>query len=200
LTYQHHDFGFAFLGKLRWLFPSPVQTNWRIHVRDPRSGQRGIYFVTNAISHLVPALGARLLTEGMPMHLLEQADVKRSHDGELTVVLEPGAGSAPDAVLSLRTQRGAPSWAPAWQACWPDFQAFLAYCVPQDRALSTQPLRRRTARQEIQLGIPLDVCEPLEGTVSSRAAQALVGEAVPVCFRVPAVRFAFNGELYDGWD
>jgi hypothetical protein len=200
LTYQHHDFGFAFLGKLRWLFPSPVQSNWRIHVCDPRSGQLGVYFVTNAVSHLLQALGARLLTEGMPMHLFARAQLTRASDGELGVVLEPGTGSAPDASLSLRPRQGSASWDGPWLACWPNFQEFLAYCVPQDRALASQPLRRRTARQEIQLGIPLSACQPLEGRVTSRAAQALVGAAEPLCFRVPSVNFAFDGELYDAWD
>jgi hypothetical protein len=198
LTYQHHDFGFAFLGKLRRLFPSPVQSNWRVHVRDPESARRGIYFVTNAISHLLPALGARLLTEGMPMHLLKRAEVTRSADGELFVLLDPGAGSGPDVTLSLWP--GAPSWVGAWAECWPNFSAFLGYCVPQDRALAAQPLRRRTARQEIDLGIPLAVCEPLVGEVSSLRARALVGDAEPVCFRVPKLSFAFNGEAYDAWD
>ncbi|HXK18617.1 MAG TPA: DUF2071 domain-containing protein [Polyangiaceae bacterium] len=200
LTYQHHDFGFAFLGKLRRVFPSPVQSNWRIHVRDPHSGRQGVYFVTNAISHLLPALGARLLTEGMPMHVLEHAEVTRSSQGELRVVLEPGTGSAPDAALTLRPQPGAPPWDGAWRACWPNFREFLAYCVPQDRALATQPLRRRTSRQEIQLGIPLSDCAPLEGSVSSRAARALIGDASPLCFGVPALNFAFDGELFDAWD
>lgn len=199
LTYQHHDFGFAFLGRLRSMFPSPVQSNWRIHVLDPRTSVRGISFVTNAVTHVVPALGARLLTEGMPMHLLAQAEVTRSADGALEVVLEPGAGSAPDARLSLQPA-GAPTWTGAWAECWPDFRAFLAYCVPQDRALATQELRRRTVRQEIDLGIPLDACEPLTGRVTSSAARAWVGEATPLCFRVPALNFAFNGELYDAWE
>ena len=200
LTYQHHDFGFAFLGKLRRLFPSPVQSNWRIHVLDPRTGHRGIYFVTNAVSHVLPALGARLLTEGMPMHLLEQAELTRAEDGQLRVVLTPGQGSAPDAQLALRAASGVPDWSGVWAAAWPNFRAFLGYCVPQDRALSTQPLRRRTARQEIDLGIALDACQPLEGRVTSQAARALIGDASPLCFRVPALAFAFDGELYDAWD
>jgi len=200
LTYQHHDFGFAFLGKARRLFPSPVQSNWRIHVRDPRSGRQGVYFVTNAISHLLPALGARLLTEGMPMHLLHRAELTQAQDGELRVVLDPGSGSAPDARLSLRPQAAPPTWDGAWRVCWPNVQEFLAYCVPQDRALATQPLRRRTSRQEIQLGIPLSACQPLEGSVSSRAAEALIGRAQAICFRVAAVPFAFDGESFDPWD
>jgi hypothetical protein len=200
LTYQHGHFGFAFLGRLRRLFPSPVQSNWRIHVRDPRTGRLGIHFVTNAVSHLLPALGARLLTTGMPMHLLKRAEVTRTRDGALRVVLEPGTGSAPDAALALRPSRGVPTLTGAWRVCWPDFQSFLGYCVPQDRALATQPLRRRTCRQEIELGIPLSACEPLEGEVVSRAARRLVGDASPLCFRVPAVEFSFRGELYDDWD
>jgi len=199
LTYQHHDFGFAVLGKLRNLFPSPVQSNWRIHVLDPRTGVQGISFVTNAVTHIVPALGARLLTEGMPMHVLARGQVTRSAEGACELVLEPGSGSAPDARLSLRPA-DAPAWAAAWAECWPDFRSFLAYCVPQDRAMASQELRRRTVRQEIDLGIPLSACEPLSGHVASNAARAWVGDATPLCFRVAALSFAFNGERYDAWD
>jgi len=108
LTYQHGHFGFAFLGPLRRLLPSPVQTNWRVHVRDPRTGHEGITFVTNAISSAAPALGARLLTEGMPMHVLERAEVTRADDGAITVSLQPGAGSAPDGGGSSLNDFGLP--------------------------------------------------------------------------------------------
>jgi hypothetical protein len=27
----------------------------------------------------------------------------------------------------------------------------------------------------------------------------LVGDAIPLCFRVPALSFRFEGELYDAW-
>ncbi|HVY32676.1 MAG TPA: hypothetical protein VHB79_39340 [Polyangiaceae bacterium] len=81
--------------------------------------------------------------------------------------------------------------------CWPNYREFLAYSVPQDRALSPVPARRLTSRQEIELGIPLDGCEPLTGSVVSRAARAIAGDAVPLCFRVPAVGFRFEGEHLD---
>jgi hypothetical protein len=41
LTYRHGHFGFTFLGPLRRLLPALVQTNWRVHVRDPRTGREG---------------------------------------------------------------------------------------------------------------------------------------------------------------
>lgn len=196
LTYRHGNFGFGALGPLRRLLPSPVQTNWRIHVVDPRTQRRGIYFVTNAVTSTPIALGARMTTEAMPMHVLAHADVARDPDGTMRVSLVPGKGSGPDCELTLRPSE-APAMEGAWRECWDDYRAFLAYCVPQDRAMSSQPLRRRVSRQEIDLGIPLDACEPMAGEVSSRAARAIAGEAAPLCFRVPSVRFSFAVEAHD---
>ncbi|MDB5212835.1 MAG: hypothetical protein JWO86_762 [Myxococcaceae bacterium] len=196
LTFRHGNFGFGFLGRLRKLLPSPIQTNWRIHVRDPKNGHEGIYFLTNSITNTGQALAARLLTEGMPMHVLRRGAITRAADGAMHVELDPGDGSAPDAVMNLRPAK-TPELTGAWRECWDDYRAFLAYCVPQDRALSSQPLRRRVSRQEIDLGIPIDVCEPLEGTVVSRAASAIADGAEPLCFRVPAVSFRFELEAHD---
>jgi hypothetical protein len=195
LTYQHGHFGFALMGPLRRLMPSPVQTNWRIHVRDPRTGREGITFLTNAITHAGLALAARLTTEGMPMHVLRRAEIT-AEDGGVRVSLDPGDGSAPDAEIALRPCE-APALTGAWAECWKDFRAFLAYCVPQDRAMSSQPLRNRISRQEIDLGIPVEACVPMAGSVASRMARALVGDAEPICFRVPSVRFTFAIEAHD---
>lgn len=196
LTFQHGHFGLGFLGPLRKLLPSPVQTNWRIHCRDPNTGHEGIFFLTNAITAAPQALAARLLTEGMPMHVLQRGAITRTDGGEMRVELDPGDGSAPDALLKLRPAE-VPTLTGAWRECWEDWRAFLAYCVPQDRAMSSQPLRSRVSRQEIHLGIPLEACEPLEGSVVSRAAQAIAGGQAPLCFRVAKVHFCFSAELHD---
>ncbi len=196
LTYQHGHFGFALLGPLRRLMPSPVQTNWRIHIEIPETKVRGIYFLTNAVTHVVPALCARLLTEGMPMHVLAKGNITRREDGAISVALEPGAGSAPDATLDLRPG-AAPELTGEWKECFPDWNAFLAYCVPQDRAISSQPLRGRLSRQEIDLGIPVSACVPLDGSVISRRAKEIAGDAAPLCFYVPSVNFLFEKELHE---
>ena len=150
LTYHHGHFGFRALGPVRRLFPSPIQTNWRVHVVDPRTGVRGIRFVTNAIDYAVPALGARLFSEGMPMHVLRSASVVREADGAVRVALDPGEGSAPDLTATLHVvpggqegYRSADRWTAPWSACFSDLRAFLDYCVPQDRAMDAQPWRRR---------------------------------------------------------
>lgn len=195
LTYRHGHFGFALAGPFRRLMPSPVQTNWRIHVVDPNTGYRGIYFVTNAIANTLQALAARMTAEGMPMHVLRRGEIEKAGD-QLTVTLEPGDGSGPDASLAL-AHGDAPEWTGAWAECWPTWRDFLAYCVPQDRAMSSQPLRGRVSRQEIDLGIPIDACVPLVGEVRSRAAEAIAGDAKPLCFHVPSVTFRFSVEAHD---
>ena len=196
LSYNHGHFGPALLGPLRRLLPSPVQTNWRIHVRDPRTGVQGIYFVTNAINSTLHSLPARMLSEGMPMHVLRRAASRPTGDGGWQMDLDPGPGTAPAAHAVLRPTAAPPADGP-WRACFPSYLAMLAYCVPQDRAMSSQPWYARITRQEIHLGIPLAACEPLAGTVVSQAAQAFVGDATPFCFRVAQVAFRFDREEHD---
>jgi len=196
LTYQHGHFGFRILGPLRRFMPSPVQTNWRIHVENPNTGHKGIYFLTNAITNLFQALGARLLAEGMPMHVLRDGEVRQDEQGTLHVFLDPGDGSAPDAKATLAPNADL-EWRGVWKECFANYREFLAYCVPQDRALSTQPWAHEVTRHEIELGIPLEDCKPLSGQVQSRAAAAMIGDAQPLCFHVPQVAFRFEQEAID---
>ncbi len=194
LTYRHGHFGFRMLGPLRKWSPSAVQTNWRIHVRDPKTKLEGIFFVTNAIDSLAQALGARLFSEGMPMHVLASTTLRR--DGEqLDLNLEPGLGTAPDARLKLQrsTERVLP---PEWAEIFGSWDGMLGYVVPQNRALSSQPYRSRITHQEIQLPIALADCAMLTGTVTSNAAQTYIGDAQPVCFHVPRVAFLFESEVH----
>jgi hypothetical protein len=193
LTYRHGHFGPQFFGPLRRLLSSPIQSNWRIHVRDPRTGTIGVYFVSTAITALPNALAARHLSEGVPMHVPHAAELTRGSDGVFRLRIDPGGGSSPDVAAELRSA-SIPDWVAPWSECFEDFRDFLGYCVPQDRALSSQPWRGRITRQEIRLQIPLDACEPLEGRVVSEAARSLIGDAAPLCFRVAKVTFRYDGE------
>ncbi len=196
LTYRHGHFGPRCLGPLRRLLPSPIHTNWRIYVVDPQAGQRGVYFVTNAIASTPHALAARLFSEGMPMHPLAHAAVRVAEDRSCRVLLEPGTGSAPDLESELHPSEPILPGAP-WTDCFEDYRAFLSYCVPQNCALSSQPWYARITRQEITLAIPLDSCEPMAGISHSHVASAYVGDAVPLCFRVGRVAFCFEREVCD---
>ena len=198
LTYRHGHFGPRIAGPLRRLFPSPIQSNWRLYVSDPRTGQRGIYFLTNAVTGLPQSLGARFFSEGMPMHVPRSAEVRQTADGAWAVTLDPGDGSAPDLVANLQPCANQPDAGP-WASAFANYAEMLAYAVPQDRALTVQPWHAWVTRQEIRLDIPLDDCQPLAGAVSSRALQALVGDAEPFSFIVPGVFFRFDAERHDRW-
>jgi hypothetical protein len=195
LTYRHGHFGPALLGRLRRLLASPVQTNWRVYVRDPHTGHAGVHFVTNATDHWAYALGARLLTEAMPMHLLRRAAVGTTRDSTVVLRLDPGDGSAPDAE-AVFTLTPRPSDGP-WDSAFATYQDMLTYVVHQDRALSVQPWRRGTTRQEIRLDVTTSDCAALTGQVSSRAARTLVGDAEPFSFLIREVTFRFDGEEHD---
>jgi hypothetical protein len=196
LTYRHGHFGPRCFGPVRHLMPSPLQTNWRIYVRDPRTSREGVYFLTTATDNVLVALGARLLAEAMPMHLLRRTDVRPGPDDTYHLWLDAGSGTAPIAEALLQRAEGTPSDGP-WRVSFASYRDLLAYCVPQDRALSVQPWYRRVTRQEIELGIPLEACEPLAGAVHSPTARALVGGAEPISFRVSRVRFRLNRELHE---
>ena len=187
LSYRHGNFGPALLGGLRRLLPSPVQTNWRIHVRHPGLGLRGVHFLGTAITATPQALLARWLVTGVPMHVLAGAELSVRDDLH-QLRLDPGHGSAPDARLRLRL--APPPTDGPWRAGFPTWPELLAYVVPQDRVLVTEG--GRLCRLEIDLGIPLDACQPLEGEVVSDAAHAIAGDAVPFAFAVPAVPFLFR--------
>ena len=191
LTYRHGHFGPQLFGPLRRLWRSPVQSNWRLYVHDPVSGTDGIYFLTTAITAVPYALAARLLSEGVPMHVPARATVE-PNGGGYDIALDPGNGTAPDAHLSLRP--AAADLPTSWQTVFATPEAALAYCVPQDRALNVQPWYGRVTRQEIRLDIPLADCRWLTGEVRSDAARAIVGNAEPVCFAVDRVQFFYDGE------
>src|SRR3954447_21670079 len=185
-------------GPLRRLLPSPIQSNWRIHVTDPQTGHRGIYFLSTVITSTPHALAGRLLSEGVPMHVPARGGLTRDERGTFHLVLEPGPrGSAPDVRATLRPAGAAGPLPGPWNGCFRDWMDFLDYCVPQDRAMSSQPWYRRVTRQEIALGIPLESCRPLAGEVQSAAARAIAGDGEPLCFHVARVSFRFEREFYD---
>ncbi len=131
------------------------------------------------------------------MHFLPRAELSAS-GGRFMLRLDPDQGSAPDAELEL-SLCARPESGP-WSAAFGSWEEMLAFVVPQDRAMSTQQWEGQVTRQEIQLGIPLAACEPIAGQVKSRAAETIVGDAQPFCFRVPAVSFRFESEQRDPLD
>ena len=193
LTMRHGHFGPAFLGPLRRLLISPLQSNWRIYVRDPVTSKSGVYFVITTTDSIPLAVGARFLAEGMPMHLLASAELSDSASGQLTLRLNPGIGSAPDTEAVLMRSMERPTQG-IWSSCFASYEEMLAYTVPQDCAFSIQLWADQITNQEIELGIPLDSCEALVGQVHSKAVREFIGDAEAFAFHVPKVEFNFLRE------
>jgi hypothetical protein len=197
LTYRHGRIGPRFLHRIPVTpLPSPIQSNWRIHVTDPRTGLAGIHFVVNAASGTIVPLGARLMLQSMPMHGLAESELSRTSDGCFRLNLSPVNGRGPDieATLCPTNDRTLPA---PWNLCFGDYHAFLEYCVPQNRAMASQPWHRRVSRQEIRLDIPLEDCCPLSGKVHSRMAEEIAGNSATVSFHVPRVTFRFDSQEFD---
>lgn len=196
LTFQHGHFGPRCFGFLRRLWPSPIQSNWRIYVFDSITGKRGIQFLTIATTGTPYALAARLLAENIPMHVPAQAKFVRHADGTFRLQIDPGTGTAPDVDAQFQLTSNL-DWPETWRQCFDDWQTFLAYCVPQDRAMSSQPWLNLVTRQEINLNIPVESCRPMIGQIQSAAAQAVAGDSLPVCFHVERVFFRLLKECCD---
>ena len=72
LIYRHGHFGPVFLGPLRRLFPSPLQSNWRLYVtrvegEDPTHSM--VLFLRNFFSSALYAIGTRLGSDALPSEL-----------------------------------------------------------------------------------------------------------------------------------
>ncbi len=203
LSYRHGRFGPRVLGggaSCRG-FPSPVQSNWRLYVRHTVTGEPGIFFVSTTFSKLFPAILARILSRGVPMHVPAKSRVEATYGNSapdtasVQVEVLPGIGSAPDLQASLHSTASPPILPQGdWSACFASYDELLRYSVPQGRALSVQSWDKRVTAQEIDLPAPPSICIPLEGSTHSAYSKALCGDLQSVCFLLPEVQFTMTGE------
>ncbi len=198
LIYQHGAFGMDFLGPLRRkLMPSPLQSNWRIYVHEPQTGTEGVFFFSNAISSTLTALIARVLSRGVAMHVPAEMSLSASQLDNIRIRENVGRSNAPslNADLHLAAQAAPSGWSTGpWSQCFATYDGFLAYCIPQNSALSIQSWDQRTTSQNFCLEGAVAASQPLEGAVDSPTLQALGCEGDPICFLIPRVDFLLNGE------
>ena len=67
LTYKHGNFRPFFIEKLKFLFPSAYQSNWRFYVKSFKksSTQNSIFFVKNILSSLFLTISSRIISDSM---------------------------------------------------------------------------------------------------------------------------------------
>ncbi len=191
LTYRHRHFGPVFLGPLRQLCPSPLQSNWRLYLEPTVPEQRSVLFVKNSMNHVLYALGSRLFSDVLPSHLAESFTHQALPDGYETQI-QSGIGSSPDLFCRVKTSQTKTLPGPFevfWQS-WPE--AIRTLCL-QDAALSYVA----DTGQLVQAGIdlPIDIFDviPLQAVELKSQFDLLQLPACQpeftLCFRVPKLCF-----------
>jgi hypothetical protein len=192
LSYRHGHFGPARAGWLRKLFPSPLQSNWRLYVRRLPGGvpvEREVLFVRNVFDSKAYALGSRLGSDALPSHLAARFVHRRTDTGYDTRI-DPGRGSAPAlASTTMRSEaRELPSVLVPFFQDWSEAVAFLC---DQDAAIVPVDDESRIAKAGISLPIALSTIEPLVSVATTGAGflESIGASDEPFCFAVPGVKF-----------
>lgn len=198
LTYAHGHFGPAGIGRLRSVFPSPLQSNWRLYLEplpQARPGQRVVLFIKNIMSSTLYAIGTRVFSDALPTHL----PLRFSHarHGELQVThIAAGQGSSPD--LRCTVEPSASKELPtAFQSVFEGWDEAVGFLCLQDAAVASVDGIDRPAFAEIDLPIDTQAVRPLALVADSLHCpfvNALGATQPPLCFAVDTVPFKVLSE------
>ncbi|SDE85580.1 Uncharacterized conserved protein (COG2071) [Massilia sp. PDC64] len=197
LTYRHGRFGPALAGPLRRLFPSPLQSNWRLYLDGPLppgAPPHTVWFLENMMDSGAYVAATRLFSDIMRTHRPARFTHGRAGDGFATRI-EPGAGSAP--ALAYTVAPGAqPVLPPAFAAAFGSWDGAVTMLACQDAALGWSARLGKLVLSHIDLPIPLDAVRPLvpAGPVACSLLDALPADGEPLCFLVPRVPFRVLSE------
>ena len=140
LTYRHGAFGPAMLGPLRRIFPSPLQSNWRLYVQSIHGqppAQPTVLFLKNVIDQ--PALRSRRAPDerrpaDRSASLDEACPSRRTLPRGHRARVEPRAGSAPG-VAPARSEASALAFVTAFG----DLESATRWLFLQDAAIAPVP-------------------------------------------------------------
>jgi hypothetical protein len=193
LTYRHGHFGPRWLGPLRSLLPSPLQSNWRLYIDDARStvplSPRVVLFLRNVFDSALHAVGTRLFSDVLPSHCAGHFVLAR--DGGRTRIEIAGPGSAPAFALTASAAQNA-ALPETFRPLFADWAEAVCFICDQDAAVARVADRPALALSHIALPVDLTRVEPMIcGDFTPSALLASWGvSGAPFCFRVPEVAFA----------
>ncbi|KVO67344.1 hypothetical protein WJ78_13980 [Burkholderia ubonensis] len=198
LTYAHRHFGPRAAGPLRRLFPSPLQSNWRLYV-DTLAGRKPaeqtVLFVKNVFDHPLYALGSRLFSDALPSHLAQRFE-HTARDGRFSTLLAGGDGSAPDfrCIAETTSERALPAELAPFFDSWRSAVTFLSL---QHGAIAHVEDCNGLAHARIDLPIDVEAVKPLrpvEPVGHGEFLQRIGAVGAPFCFVVPGVAFRVLSE------
>lgn len=197
LTYRHGHFGPALAGPLRRLFPSPLQSNWRLYLDGPLppgAPPHTVWFLENVMDSGAYVAATRLFSDIMRTHRPARFTHGRAGAGFATRI-EPGAGSAPAFACTV-APAARPVLPPAFAAAFGTWDDAVAMLACQDAALGWSARFGKPVLSHIDLPIPLDAVRPLAPAepVACALADTLAAAGEPLCFLVPGVPFRVLSE------
>ncbi len=198
LTYAHRHFGPRIAGPVRRVFPSPLQSNWRLYVDTlpggiPATGT--VLFVKNIFDHPLYALGSRLFSDALPSHLAQRF-THTVQGGRYDTLLLGGGGSAPDlhCTAQITDDRTLPD---AFAPFFDDWRDAVVSLSLQHAAIAHVDDCDRLAYASIDLPIDVDAVRPLKtiGPVGGGDfLTSIQATGDPMCFVVPNVAFRVLSE------
>ncbi|NTZ09050.1 DUF2071 domain-containing protein [Burkholderia metallica] len=198
LTYRHRHFGPRLAGPLRRVFPSPLQSNWRLYVDalpDGKPAERTVLFVKNVFDHPLYALGSRLFSDALPSHFARPF-THAARDGRYDTRLAGSGGSAPDFRCTAEASHDR-TLSDAFAPFFDDWRAAVAALSLQHAAVAHVEDCDRLAYASIDLPIDVDAVRPLKtvGPAGGGDFLARIGATgEPLCFVVPDVAFRVLSE------
>lgn len=197
LSYRHGHFGPAFAGRMRRLFPSPLQSNWRWYLQ--RDGAKAdevptVLFARNVMDSLLHVVGARIWSDAMQ----PQAAMKFVHgwrEGVLETRIDPGGGGSPSMDSTLALSRGGCAQDEWWRRRFSSRNDAIRFLACQDEALAIAP-DGREALTRIALPVDLASVQSLDClSVHCPFLETMRADPTePFCFLLPQVPFRVVSE------
>ncbi|CAK7001797.1 DUF2071 domain-containing protein [Saezia sanguinis] len=163
LTYRHRHFGPIFMGPLRGIFPSPLQSNWRLYLDtlpDGTSGAGIVLFLKNILNSFLYTAGSRIFSDALPSHLAAEFE-HTAAEGTYSTHISSGQGSAPALSCTARqiSQKKLPPEFSQWYGDWN--QALTHICLQHSAVVHVESINR-IAHAGIELPIDTSQALPLQ--------------------------------------
>jgi hypothetical protein len=198
LTYKHGHFGPALMGRFRRIFPSPMQSNWRLYLNDTSqwaTAGKSVYFLKNIMDSLLYVFGTRMFSDIMQTHLADKFTYE-SGQGVFELHIRSGNGSSPALSCKAVAEQYKKLTSP-FSSVFGSWSNAVKYIALQDVAVSYDERLKSLVSAEIELPIDLEEVLPFEVAVGSTKCSFLGQFSTaegPFCFVVPRVKFRVVSE------
>lgn len=195
LTYRHHHFAPVYVGPLRRIFPSPLQSSWRLYVeklpQESALGMGVILYLKNTFNSLLFAMGTRLTSDIEPSHFSHRFIFKKEND-HFDIHIEQGIGSAPSVSAKLSPTKNDEQWLPEeFKQYFGNKELALKFICLQSSAICYADSIKKIIRAGIDLPVDLSTVKPLKLDHYHIPFLEELGAnpSEPFCFMVPKIPF-----------